>query len=626
MRPRLEQSWRPGADHGRLSLALWNLGADPLRPEALCYASMTRLGGGAAVEGGRLVRRFGSHVEIAAPDGLTLMPGEAWRLVLSGLTHAPQNRTQGAMAAWIETAHGPVEADLGDLLPPEEAPRAAPAPAPAPVPARWEGPPLGLLPWPTEVAVEPGPAPHLHPAEGRDPRPFALVAALHRRLFPAARAPISLAPGPGSRPVDAGRDPRLAPGAYALAFENGVALRHSDGDGLRHGLVALAQMAHAAAHDPALGFPRAGRIADAPRFGWRGAHLDVARNMRGAAEVARLIDVLAWHRMNRLHWHLTDDEAWRLESPAFPALTEIGAVRGRGRPLAPQFADGPNGQSGAYSVAEARALVAHAAALGVEVVPEIDAPGHATALLAAIPDLRDPGEAPGRYASIQGHADNALNPALPRTYEVLETILGEAADLFPSGVLHLGGDEVPPGAWSGSPAARALAEREGLGGATGLQAHFTRRVRGIVEGLGRRMGGWDECAEGGLEPGVLLFAWRDEAKVGELVAAGHDVVATPGQALYLDMVDRPGWDAAGTSWAGPVSARTTYGYDPGEPAGPGRLHGVQLCLWAEHFGTLARLRAAAHPRLSAAAEVAWTAPEAKSWARFERLAPLMPTV
>lgn len=616
---RLEQAWEPGEGHGRLVFRLWNLGPGPVRPERLCYASMTRLGEAARVEGGALVRRFGSHVEVAAPEGLAVAPGEAWTLILSGLTHAPLNRAQGAMAAWIETEGGPVEAAVGDLRPPE-----ATAPPPPPAAPRGEAPPVALLPWPAEIAVETGAPPALHAGEGTPPAAVAAVAALHRRLFPTAPAPLSLDPAPGSRAVRARRDPALPPGGYALDFGEAVRLAHADADGLRHGLVALAQMGHAARTDPRFGMPRAGRIADAPRFAWRGAHLDVARNLHPPATVARLVDLLAWHRMNRLHWHLTDDEGWRLESRAFPALTEVGARRGRGLPLPPQFADGPGGQAGFYTVAEVRALNARAESLGVALVPEIDLPGHATALLLALPHLRDPDEAPESYRSIQGYANNALNPGLPATYEALEAILGEVADLFASPLLHLGGDEVPEGAWGGSPAALRLAEAEGVSGSVALQGLFTRRAQAIVEGLGRRAGFWDEAAEGGAGPGAVLFAWRSAARAAALVAAGHDVVATPGEAYYLDMVDREGWDAAGTAWAGPVSAEATYRFEIGEPEGPGRLLGLQACLWSEHLDTRERLHAMAFPRLSAVAEAAWTPAEAKRWPRFAALAPLMP--
>ena len=678
-------------------------GRPPVRPLALCYASMTRLRPDARAEGGRIARRFGSHVEVAAPEGLAVAPGEAWTLTLTGLTHAPTNRTQGAMAAWIETEAGPVPAEAGDLRPPEGTPLGDGGPPPGPpdrgaLPEAAEGaraevvgrltaphpgvgsdngggagaagaaeardaidpggdggspgpaaaavtpapsadaaapspatagarpaatPSVCLLPWPAQIAVETGPAAPLHAETGRGAA--ALVAGLHRRLFPTAPAPLSLDPAPGSRAVRTMPDPTLPPGGYALEFAPAVTLAHADADGLRHGLVALAQMAHAARTDPRFGLPRAGRIADRPRFDWRGAHLDVARNMRAPGEVARLIDVLAWHRMSHLHLHLTDDEGWRLESRAFPALTEIGAVRGRGRPLPPQFADGPAGQSGFYTVEEIRALVAHGARHGVAIVPEIDAPGHATALLASVPGLRDPEERARSYHSVQGYPNNALNPGLPRTYEVLEAILGEVADLFPSPLLHLGGDEVPDGAWGASPAALALARAEGVEGAAALQGLFTRRAERIVGGLGRRMAGWDECAEGGVASGAVLFAWRSAARTAELLAAGRDVVATPGEAYYLDMTDREGWDAAGTSWAGAVTPEATYRFEAGAPpGGPAASSACRPCLWSEHLATRAHLAAMAHPRLSAVAEAAWTPPGAKSWPRFAALAPLMP--
>ena len=616
---RLEQAWEPGPGHGALVFRLWNLGPRPVRPERLCYASMTRLAEGARAEGGRVARTSGSHVEVEAPRGLAIEPGSAWSLTLRDLTHAPANRSQGAMAAWIETADGPLEVEVGDLRPPEGVAAAPPRPAEAPRP-----PPFALLPWPARGEVEMGPAAPLHAGPDADRAAVAAAAALHRRLFPTDPAPISLDPAPGSRAIATVLDRDLPSEGYVLRFDGDVVIAHGASGGLRHGLVALAQMAHAARADARFGLPRAGRIADAPRFGWRGAHLDVARNPRTADEIARMIDVLAWHRMSHLHLHLTDDEGWRLESRLFPALAEIGAVRGRGRPLPPQFADGPNGRSGHLTVRDARALVAHAEALGVTLVPEIDVPGHATALLLAVPGLRDPGERPESYRSIQGHPNNALNPGLPRTYEVLEAILGEVAELFPSPVIHLGGDEVPDGAWAMSPAARDLARREGVHGATGLQGVFTRRARAIVEALGRRMGGWDECAEGGAGERAVLFAWRSAGRVGELLAAGRDVVATPGEAYYLDMAAREGWDAAGTSWAGAVTPEATYRFEVGSPEGPGRLLGLQACLWSEHLDTPNRLAAMAHPRLSAVAEAAWTPAAAKSWPRFAALAPLMP--
>ena len=624
---RLEQRWTGAtpAPHGGFRFRLWNLAGRPLVPASFCYASMTRLTDEATASGGRVARKLASHVEIALDPYPTIAPGATLDLAVDGLTHAPANRTQGAMAAWIVEVDGTcVEAEVGDLQPP-------PGQARGPIQDWPEGDPgagLGLLPWPATVEVgELGHAPLLRPASGTDPTPMAMVAALHRRLFPVAPAPFTLDPEAEATPVEVvpGEHPL---GGYALTFGAVVTLSHGDADGLRHGLVTLAQMAHAARTDPRFRFAGTGRIADAPRHGWRGAHLDVARNFRPAGEVARFLDVVAWHKMNRFHWHLSDDEGYRLPSQAYPALNEVGARRGGDAPLPPQYADGPGGQTGHYTRAEVEAVRTHAAVLGIEIVPEIDMPGHVASILAAIPDLADPDEPPDSYRSVQGYPNDALNPALDRTYEVVEALLEELCEMFPGAILHIGGDEVDHMAWQSSPAALALANCLGVEGAMPLQSHFLRRVQGMVRARGRSIGGWDECAlGGGIAPeGTVLMAWRDIATTARLMRAGYNVVATPGQAYYLDMVQETGWDAPGTSWAGAVSPRRCYDHEAADdlPDGPGRLLGVQASIWCEHIGTTTHFNEMVFPRLSAVAEAGWTAAADKDWKRFAAISKLMP--
>ena len=619
----LEQRYvEEGAEHGGFRFQLWNVSEKTVTAARFCYASMTRLADDARVEPGRVARKFANHVEIAFEPPREIAPGAALEIHVDGLNHAPTNRSQGAMAAWIVSPDGTeTAAESGDLRPSEGR-------ASEPVKDWPEGVPgeIGLLPWPARIGIDTlGGALMLRPSGGVDPTPFAAVAALHRRLFPSAPAPIALGDeGTPVRPI-AGRHP---PGGYALRFGEEILLEHGDADGLRHGLVTLAQMAHATRSDPRFRFPGAGLIEDAPRHGWRGCHLDVARNLRTTAEVARLLDVMAWQKMNRFHWHLSDDEGYRLPSRAFPALNDVGARRGRGASLPPQYADGPEGQAGHYTEEEVSAVVAHAAALGIDVVPEIDMPGHVTAILEAIPGLRDPGEPEDSYRSIQGYPNNALNPALERTYEVVGTILDELCTLFPGEVIHVGGDEVDHGSWQASPAALALSRELGVEGAMPLQSHFLRRVQGMVHERGRIFGAWDEAAlGGGVAPErTVLMAWQTTELTARLVAEGYDVVATPGQAYYLDMVQGAGWDAHGTSWAGPVPPAQSYAYEAadGLPDGPGGLLGVQAGIWSEHLRDMDRLRDMVHPRLSAVAEAGWTPAGAKDAGRFFALSRLMP--
>lgn len=623
----LSQSYLPdsGAEHGGFRFRLRNTGTEPVTLSKLCYASMTRLRDDVRVEGASVARKFANHVELVPDSPVTLEPGSVWEIVVDGLTHKPTNRTQGAMAAWGEGQNGaPYKTTAGDLQPPEGTPRGPLKDWPA---GRVEMP-LCLLPWPVELEVAEVTEGGLYrPAEGTDPAPFVTVTALHRRLFPADPSPFTLEEAPGAWPVQT-ETGDLPPEGYRLDFGETVTLTHADEAGLRHGLIALAQMAHAARTDARFRLPARGHIADHPRHAWRGSHLDVARNFMEAGRVSRFIDILAWHRMTHLHWHLSDDEGYRLPSERFPELSTMGATRGTEGALPPQYADGPGGQSGHYSREEVDALVAQASELGVTVIPEIDMPGHVTAILAAIPELRDPEEEVDSYRSVQGYPNNALNPALERTYEVVGHLLDELCEMFPGPVLHIGGDEVDHASWSRSPAAQRLAEEKGIDGAMGLQSHFLRRVQKMVHERGRIMGGWDECAEGGgIEPErTLLCAWQKVETTAKLMSEGYDVIATPGQAYYLDMVEAAGWDVAGTSWAGVSSPEHCYTFEASEglPEGPGKLLGVQAGIWCEHINSTARFNAIVFPRLSAIAEAGWTPSERKDWPRFAALSHLMP--
>lgn len=620
----LTQHWRPGSTDrttpeipdeegrpGAFAFRVHNLGDAELRIRRLCYASMTRPGKGVRISGAQMTGRLANHVELSAD--VTLPPGGTWDILIEGLTHAPLNRSQGAMAAWVDPVDGPpIPVRCEDLR------------ADAPAGPRKDWPageitqPLALLPWPAEAAVtewcDAGPF-----APGDiDPAAFETVAALHHRLFPEDAPALSHA---GGIPVDAAVGDARA-GGYRLTFGARVTLIHADEDGLRHGLVALAQIAHGAQVDPRFRLPAAGQISDAPRFDWRGMHVDVARNFRPLDDLYRMADILAWHRMSHFHLHLTDDEAWRLESRAFPELTRVGAQRTRGTGLPPQYADGLDGQKGHYTVTEMAGLIAHCTNLGIEVVPELDTPGHTHALMQAINGLHDQSEPWDNYRSVQGYPNNALNPALPRTYEVMETLIDEVCALFPSSVIHMGGDEVDPRAWSQSPVAQRLRAQQGLAeGAMPLQSYFMRQMQGLLAARGRRMGGWDECAEGGGVPGALLFAWRNVDKTRELLAEGYEVIATPGQAYYLDMIQGAGWDEPGTSWAGAVSPRQTYDFEVLDDPG---VVGVQGCIWSEHLATRSRWNYMVFPRLSAVAEAAWTPPSGKDWSRFCALSRLMP--
>jgi hexosaminidase len=624
---RLETRYDP--DPAAFRMTLVNAGDLPLAPARFAWSSPIRATADARVTGGTLVACFGNFHEIALPAGLDLAAGDRHEIVVEGLAHPARHRVDGPKSAYLTLADGRilpvVPGDLATTGPDSGETRDWPAGAIAQ--------PLALLPWPARPAVaawRDAPPPALVAAGApEDLAAAACVADLARRLFPAEPPPFRFA---GDGLALGFETLQAAPrGGYRLDFApGGITLASADPAGRAAGLTALAQIARGAATDPdRFRLPREGYIEDRPRFDWRGAHLDVSRHFWPEAQVMRFLDILAWHRMNVFHWHLTDDEGWRLEIAALPRLTTIGAVRGPGLALPGQHGHIARPYAGRYAQAQVRRIVAHAARLHIDVVPEIDIPGHSTAALAAYPHLRDPDEPADSYRSIQGYPNNALNPALPQTYAFLETVLGETAALFPSPFIHVGGDEVHARSWLASPRARALMAAENLAGTPELQAHFMRRVQAILRGLGRNLAGWDEVADGGgVGPeGTLLVGWQAPEVTAALIQGGYRVVASPGQAYYLDMVQAAGWNEPGASWAGISTPEAAYAYRPDaglSDTEAGSLAGIQACTWCEHIHDAGILNHMAFPRLSAVAETAWTPEEHKDWQRFAALSRLMP--
>jgi hexosaminidase len=348
-----------------------------------------------------------------------------------------------------------------------------------------------------------------------------------------------------------------------------------------------------------------------PVHSWRGLHLDLARQYLPAVDVEWLLDVAAWRRLNRVHLHLTDDEAWRVPISTYPALTEVGAWRGRGLAVPPLLGSGAEPYGGAYRAGDVGRWVRRAAELGLELIPEVDLPGHCFAALAAVPELRDPDDTSGAV-SVQCFVDNVLVPGLPSTRPFLEAVFGELADLFPGPWVHLGGDEVPAGAWAGSPAAQRYATERGLEGSDAIASAFMADVVGLVKAVtGRRVGVWQEAAESGaLHPDDgYVVGWKSGADCRRLAASGYHVVAAPAEVYYLDMAADSEWGSPGASWAGSSSVAdieaydVTAGWSDTERA---NVLGIQACLWTEHVHDHATLQSLLIPRLDAIAASAWT--------------------
>ncbi len=423
-------------------------------------------------------------------------------------------------------------------------------------------------------------------------------------------------------------DPSLPPEGFRLTItSSGVRAAAADAAGEFHARSTLRQLlgpdAFRAAdiHGGPWELP-CGEVTDHPRFRWRGCLLDVARHFLPKAAVFRFIDLMAVHRLNVLHLHLTDDQGWRIEVPSYPRLTEVGAWREGswvGRP--PNGTPGHDGRphGGYYTSLDLREIVAYAASRHVTVVPEVDVPGHSQAAIAAYPWLGVTGSDLPVLTS-WGINENVLNVA-DETIEFYRTVLTHVASIFPSSIICVGGDEVPTTQWAASAAARARMRELGFTAESQLHGWFIGQLAAYLATLGRRALGWDEILDAGdLPPNAVIASWRGEEAGVTAALAGHDVVMCPEQEVYLD--HRQSSRADEPIPVGFVrTLADVYAYDPIPAALPvvaaHRVLGAQAQVWSEHLDSPRRVDYAAFPRLAAFAEVVWSPAGPRSYPEFE---------
>ena len=351
-------------------------------------------------------------------------------------------------------------------------------------------------------------------------------------------------------------------------------------------------------------------VEDAPRFAWRGMHLDVGRHFMPKQFVKRYIDLLARYKFNTFHWHLTEDQGWRIEIKKYPRLTAVGAWRkettGDGQPY-----------GGYYSQGDVREIVAYAREHFITIVPEIEMPGHATALLAAYPELSCTG-GPFDVGTHWDVFDDVLCPGKEKTFIVLQDILSEVMQLFPGTYIHVGGDECPKVRWKECPACQARMKSEGLASEHELQSYFTRRIEKFLNANGRRLVGWDEILEGGLAANATVMSWRGTEGGIAAARSGHDVVMTPTSACYFDYAQGRTGEPEGNDGYLPLD--TVYAYEP-IPAvlsadEAKHILGVQGNVWTERMPDARMVEYMVFPRACALAEVAWSDPTIKGYGDF----------
>lgn len=426
-------------------------------------------------------------------------------------------------------------------------------------------------------------------------------------------------------------------GYHLVVGPEGIAISAADAAGFFYGLQSLRQLfpPEFVAAEPTAnldwGIPTVS-IKDAPAFGWRGYMLDVSRHFFTVEEVKEVLDLIAAQKFNRFHWHLTDDQGWRIHINSYPKLTEVGAWRADrintderysdwwGR--APLQAGEEPSYGGYYTQEEIREIVAYAKARHIEVVPEIDMPGHSQAAVAAYPEIGCVDALP-HVATGGVFKNNTLNPGKEVTYEFAEQVLNEVMDLFPFDYVHIGGDECNKSQWKKDPDAQRKMQEEGLKTEEELQSYFIRQMEEIINARGKIMIGWDEILEGGLAPNATVMSWRGEAGGLAAIEAGHEVIMTPSKYCYLDL--KQGHDDLEPNLGySRVLLSTAYNYqvipDSLTAKEASLIKGIQANMWTESISDWGKFTYMNLPRLYAVAENAWSSPARKDWAGFiERL-------
>ena len=369
------------------------------------------------------------------------------------------------------------------------------------------------------------------------------------------------------------------------------------------------------------------KINDAPRFAYRGLHFDVSRHFFTVEQVKRYIDIMEVHKLNKLHWHLTDDQGWRIEIKKYPGLTQVGSLR-KGTCIRKEWdnLDGvPYGEGMWYSQNQIREIVSYAAAKGIDVIPEIDLPGHMLGALSAYPELGCTG-GPYEVWTRWGVSPDVLCAGNDKVYVFLEDVLSEVCELFPSEYIHIGGDECPKTSWEKCPKCQAKIKALGLKDKDGetaehyLQSHVIRHVEKFLNGRGRKIIGWDEILEGGIAPNATIMSWHGDKPGWKAAEMGHDAIMTPNYCMYFDKYQSQEESLEPFGIGGYLPVEKVYAYEPCKEDMPdeqkAHILGVQANMWTEYIADEDHLYYMLLPRLAALSEVQWCQPERKDWNRF----------
>lgn len=535
------------------------------------------------LSGGTLLKRTGGFMEVALPPIAANTPHQ---VVLRHLGPPPKAINR----AWFPT--GSVIATDNSIVQLTSNTSTGAITRPWPNTAEHGG--LGLIPPPTNWNV----------SEGRIRGPFHLEKShLFEGLLSLVRRLGHSFISESGIPIVAQPDQSLPKGAYHLKIEHDrVTIRASDAIGYHYAGISLLFFSITRQDIPC------GTITDTPRFDWRGQHLDCARHFFEVDTILKLLDLMALLKMNKFHWHFSDDEAFRI---ALASLPELNSLNKRGpNEHVPAVFGGTEVTNGVYSRDDIAKIKARARSLHIDIVPEIEIPAHALGLCRAFPKTRDPNDL-GTEESVQGYQNNILNPACAETWRVIEAMISDLSKLFPGSVLHLGGDELPEGAWSESPLVEQLKVEHNLTSHYDVQGWTMAKAAHLAKKNGFRPAAWEESqygSQGGIGSDAILFSWTGQEPGKSAARMGYDVVMCPAQHTYLDMAHSTDPDDWGASWAACFDLEDTVNWTPvhpDEPSMQNRVIGVEGTFWSEFTNHDWQLEAMLAPRIFGVACMGW---------------------
>ena len=423
------------------------------------------------------------------------------------------------------------------------------------------------------------------------------------------------------------------PGAYNMTVDKDKIYIGGDNEqGVFYGIQTLIQLLPAEKSN-SLNIQQC-NIVDSPRFAYRGLHLDCGRHFFPVDFVKQYIDFIAMHKMNTFHWHLTEDQGWRIEINKYPKLTQVGACR-NGTIIGHHPGTGNDGTKycGYYTQAQIKDIVKYATDRYITIIPEIEMPGHASAAIAAYPQLscfpdsstkiakgvKWSGDSTGKQVQQSWGVYPDVFAPTDYTFKFLENVLDEVMELFPSKYIHIGGDECPKIYWKESAFCQQLIKDSGLQNEEGLQSYFIRKIERYLNSKGRSIIGWDEILEGGIAPNATIMSWRGEQGGIDAAKQHHTVIMTPGSYVYFDHAQNKNSDSL--TIGGYLPVETVYNYEPLpkelSPEEQKYIIGAQANVWSEYMSNPAKVEYMLFPRLEALSEVLWTPKEDKNWDDFK---------